>query len=247
MQSDQSDVNLRSKVSSVPTARTVAPRTTFLKLNYFDRRVALILIALLGLTGLVILLGDRVGVTLERVAPLGVARSTSSIIMQFSESMNRVTVPPSIRVVQVAPDKLDSTITDNDVLATVEGTVSWSGTTFNFRPNAPLKPGAAYQVQLKPGAISDSGRKVISEYHFSFTVRTPRVAYLAPSNSSPMNIWVSDPGVPGSNHQVTNSPSGIYDFDVSPDGSKIAFTEKNTSTGTKDNKLLDIDTGGIEQ
>jgi len=70
---------------------------------------------------------------------------------------------------------------------------------------------------------------------------------LSPSNSSPMNIWVSDPGVPGSNHQVTNSPSGIYDFDVSPDGSKIAFTEKNTSTGTMDIKLLDIDTGGIEQ
>src|SRR5215213_7343595 len=107
MQTDQSDVKLRSKVSSVPTARTVAPRTTFLKLNYFDRRVALILVVLLGLTAFVIVLGDRVGVTLQRVAPLGVARSTSSIVMQFSESMNRVTVPPSIKVVQIAPDKLN--------------------------------------------------------------------------------------------------------------------------------------------
>ncbi len=247
MQSDQSDVKLPSKVSSVPTARTVAPRTTFLKLNYFDRRVALILVALLGLTAFVILLGDRVGVTLQRVAPLGVARSTSSVIMQFSESMNRVTVPPSVKVVQVVPDKLNDTITDSDVLAIVDGTVSWSGTTLNFRPSSPLKPGAAYQVQLKPGAVSDSGRKVISEYHYGFTVRTPRVAYLAPSNGTPMNIWMADPAVPNSNHQVTNSPSGIYDFDVSPDGSKIAFTEKNISTGTMDIKLLDVDSGGIEQ
>jgi len=167
--------------------------------------------------------------------------------MQFSEGMNRVTVPPSINVVQVAPDKMDSTLTDSDVLATVDGTVSWSGTTLNFRPNAPLKPGAAYQVQLKPGAVSDSGRKVISEYHYGFTVRTPRVAYLAPSNGEPINLWVADPAVPGSAHQVTNSPSGIYDYGVSPDGSKIAFTEKNTNTGTMDIKLLDVETGGIEQ
>ena len=243
MQTDRSDV----KVSSIPTARTVAPRTTFLKLNHFDRRVVLIVLLLLGLTGFVIALGDRVGVTLQRVAPLGVARSTSSIIMQFSESMNRVTVPPTIKVVQVAPDKLNSTVTASDVLATVDGTVSWSGTTLNFRPSAPLKPGAAYQVALMPGALSDSGRKVISEYQYAFTVRTPRVAYLAPSNSSPMNIWVSDPTVPGSAHQVTNSPSGIYDYGVSPDGSKIAFTEKNTNTGTMDIKMLDVDTGGIEQ
>ncbi|MEP6986930.1 MAG: hypothetical protein ABI970_15095 [Chloroflexota bacterium] len=84
----------------------------------------LILIALLGLTGFIILLGDRVGVTLQRVAPLGVACSTSSIIIQFSESMNRVTVPPRIKVVQIAHDKLNTAITDSDVLATIAGTVS---------------------------------------------------------------------------------------------------------------------------
>jgi len=247
MQTDQSDLKLSAKTSSVPKARLVTPRTTFLKLNHFDRRVVFILVLLLGLTGFVIVLGDRVGVTLQRVAPLGVARSTSSVIMQFSESMNRVTVPPSVKVVQVPPDKLDASITDSDVLATVDGTVSWSGTTLNFRPSKPLIPGAAYQVQLKPGAVSDSGRKVLSEYHYSFTVRTPRVAYLAPSDSTPMNLWVADPLVPNSAHQVTNSPSGIYDYGVSPDGSKIAFTEKNTSTGTMDIKLLDVDTGGVQQ
>src|SRR3954453_15784172 len=112
MQTDQSDVKLSAKASFIPKPRLVSSPTTFLKLNFFDRCVVFILVLLLGLTAFVILLGDRVGVTLQRVAPLGVARSTSSIIMQFSESMNRVPVPPSIKVVQVAPDKMDSNITD---------------------------------------------------------------------------------------------------------------------------------------
>ncbi len=228
-------------------SKPAAPRSTFLRLNRFDRNVALILLALLALTGFTILLGDRVGVTLQRVAPLGVARSTSSIIIQFSENMNRVTVPPQLQVMQIPADQLDTVSAVVDPSTAVSGTVSWSGTTLNFRPTKPLDPGASYQVILQPGAVSDSGREVVSEYRYSFTVRTPRVAYLAPADSAPMNIWVADPAVPNSARQVTNSPSGIYDFGVSPDGSKIAFTEKNSNTGTMDIKLLDLETGSVEQ
>ncbi len=102
MQSDQSESNSLNNVST----RSIFTRTTFLKLNRFDRNVAFILVVLLALTGVIVLLGDRVGVTLQRVAPLGVARSTSFIILQFSETMNRVTVPPTVKVVQIPPDKL---------------------------------------------------------------------------------------------------------------------------------------------
>ncbi len=245
MQTEQSDVPLRSKPASTP--HIAAERTTFLRLNRFDRNVVIILVMLLAATAFIILLGDRVGVTLQRVAPLGVARSTSSVVMQFSESMNRVSVPPDLQVLQISPDKINTVVTDADVLAAVDGTYSWSGTTLNFRPTKPFIPGAAYQVVLQPGAVSDSGRKVVSEYRYSFVVRSPRVAYLAPADSAPMNIWVVDPTNPDSARQVTNSPSGVYDYGVSPDGSKIAFTEKNSSTGTMDIKLLDLETGGVQQ
>lgn len=244
MQPEQPPVQLRSQPAA---PRTSAARSSFLRLNRFDRNVGLILLGLLLLTAFTIMLGDRVGVTLQRVAPLGVARSTSSIVMQFSENMNRVTVPPQVQVVQIAPDQIDTIVSPSDALAKVDGTVSWSGTTFNFRPSKPLEPGVSYQVILQPGAVSESGREVVSEYRYSFTVRTPRVAYLAPADSAPMNIWVADPAIPYSARQVTNSPSGIYDFGVSPDGSKIAFTEKNSGTGTMDIKLLDLETGGVEQ
>jgi Tol biopolymer transport system component len=203
--------------------------------------------ALIGLVGLTILLGDRVGVTLEHVGPLGVARSTASIIMEFSETMNRQSVPARLRLVQVPPEKVGGDIRESDVLAEVTGAFSWNGSTMTFRPDQALKPGASYEVMLASGATSDTGRRVLSDYRYSFTVRTPRVAYLAPADSAPFDIWIAEPGKPETAKRLTNSPSGIYDFSVSPDGSKIAFSEKNTSTDTIDIKLLDLDSGGLEQ
>ncbi|MEP6986931.1 MAG: hypothetical protein ABI970_15100 [Chloroflexota bacterium] len=76
--------------------------------------------------------------------------------------------------------------------------------------------------------------------------RTPHTAYLAPANGAIMNIWVADPTTPSSAHQLTDSLSDIYDYSVSPDGGKIAFTEKNTNACTMDINLLDMDTGEIK-
>jgi Tol biopolymer transport system component len=74
----------------------------------------------------------------------------------------------------------------------------------------------------------------------------PRIAYLYPADDAPQNIWIADISDTPNNRQITNSPSGIYDFAVSPDGSKIAFAENNTA-GTIDIKLLDLDTGALIQ
>lgn len=217
-------------------------------LTGFDRTVGIVILLLVAAVGLTIVLGDRVGVTLQRVGPLGTARSTSSIIIQFSENMNRESVPERLQVVQIPPEKSGQSLTDADVLATVNGSVSWNGAIMTFRPDAALQPGATYQVMLQPGATSDTGRAVISEYRYNFTVRRPRVAYLAPASSAnPFNIWIADPADLSTAQQLTFSPSGIYDFSVSPDGSKIAFSEKNTSSGTMDIKMFDLDTNTIEQ
>jgi Tol biopolymer transport system component len=123
----------------------------------------------------------------------------------------------------------------------------WNGKTLLFQPKAALQPGASYAVILDKGAVSDTGRAVLAEYRYGFQVRRPRVAYLAPATSSPYNIWIADPADPSSAKQITFSPSGIFNYSVSPDGSKIAFSERNTNTGTSDIKLLDLDTDGIQQ
>lgn len=74
-----------------------------------------------------------------------------------------------------------------------------------------------------------------------------RVAYLAPSDGKVQNIWMADPADPANAQQVTFSPDGIYNFDVSPDGRFIAFAERNNNTGTTELKQLDLRTGALQQ
>jgi Tol biopolymer transport system component len=62
-----------------------------------------------------------------------------------------------------------------------------------------------------------------------------------------MNIWVADPTDPKNAKQVTFSPSKIYNFDVSPDGTQIAFAETKSDTNTNDIKLLNLETGAVQQ
>jgi Tol biopolymer transport system component len=195
-----------------------------------DRAVGMTSIALLLLIGVTLLLGDRVGVTLERVSPLGVARATAPIKIQFSEAMER--------------DSLQGLVS---LSPTVVGVQSWSGNTLIFQPVRALEPGSDYTVTLAAGGRSQSGREVLSDYQFSFSVRRPEVAYLAPADGVPINIWIAIPGVEGSERQITQSPGGIFDYSVSPDGQYIAFSETNAATNTEDIKIIDLETGSLRQ
>lgn len=203
--------------------------SAFSRLTRFDLIVIAAIAVLIAGISVTILLGDRVGVTLERVTPLGMARSTNRITLQFSETMNRDTVTERLRFEPELP-----------------GSVSWNADTLIFTPEEAMPPGTGYTVTLEAGAQSDSGREVLSEYQFSFTVRTPRIAYLFPADDFPQNVWIVDPLVPDSAEQITFSPTGVYDFAISPDGSSIAFAENNPD-GTNDIKLLNFETGALTQ
>jgi Tol biopolymer transport system component len=203
--------------------------TTTFRLTRFDRAVLIVALVLLALIGATLLLGDRVGVTLIDVSPLGTARSTSVIAIRFSETMDRASVEPRFRL---EPP--------------VSGAITWSGPIMRFRPTEAFTPDADYTAVLEAGAQSAAGRAVLSEYRFSFTIAPPRVAYLAPADGVPQNVHLSDPAL-GGQQQLTYSPSGIYDFAVSPDGTRLAFAELNTDTGTADIKLLELATGALQQ
>ncbi|MEM6529197.1 MAG: Ig-like domain-containing protein [Chloroflexota bacterium] len=198
-------------------------------MTQFDKTVAGSVVVLVALIGLIILMGDRVGVRLSRVSPLGEAHSTDDILIEFTESMNRDTVADTIRF---EPE--------------IDGDFSWSGDTVIFRPDEPLLPGDAYTVIVKPGAVSRSGREIQDEFQFSFRVRQPQVAYLAPADSAPQNIWIADPADPASASPATNSPDGVFDFAVSPDGRTIAFSERRSDRPATDLKLLNLDENTIQ-
>jgi Tol biopolymer transport system component len=201
-----------------------------IKATRFDGIVLAFMLVLVGAIVLTVLIGDRVGVQINRLAPQGTAGSTARLAIQFDEAMNWDTVTERV--------KIDPPI---------EGEFTWSGTTLRFRPTEALTPGQDYRVSLLPGAQSTAGRSVLNETAFSFTVRKPRVAYLAPADSTPQNVWIADPADPSSAEQITFSPSGVNTFAISPDGTKLAFSENNSATGVSDIKLLDLETGGLTQ
>jgi Tol biopolymer transport system component len=224
-----------------------ASAQTGAQFSRFDRAVLGVIAALVLVLVAVLLLGDRVGVTLNRAGPLGEdARSTSPIILGFSENMNRDTLPDYLTVAEVSSGTDPQTLTGAESLATVTGSIQWTGRTAFFRPAEPLTPGASYVVRLAAGFQSEDGRAVLSEYRFGFTVRRPRVVYLGPATDIP-NLYVVDPSNPAAPQQVTSSPSGVWDPSVSLDGRQIAFAEKNTATGTSDLKLINLETGELRQ
>lgn len=201
-------------------------RLEALNLSRLDMMVGLTVVGIVIAIGLTVLVGDAVGVQIVAASPVDEGRSGQSISIQFSEPMDAQTVESRLMIDPA-----------------IDGTFSWSEVTMNFRPAQALTPGETYTVNLPAGAQSDSGRELLSDYAYSFTVRQPRVAFLAPATGgTPLNIWIAEVDNPDSARQVTFSLVGIFDFSVSPDGSTIAFSERDRQTQSADIYLLNLET-----
>ena len=74
--------------------------------------------------------------------------------------------------------------------------------------------------------------------------RPARVAYLYPALAAEQNVWWADIDKPGDHQQLTFSQGGVFDFDFSPDGRRLAFAER-TSSGSVTLRLLDIPSGKL--
>ncbi len=71
-----------------------------------------------------------------------------------------------------------------------------------------------------------------------------RVAYLYPATNSPQNVWMAEVGNPDAREQVTFSENGVYDFDVSPNGDWLAFSERGEA-GIVNLRLKDMRGGAV--
>jgi dipeptidyl aminopeptidase/acylaminoacyl peptidase len=222
-------------MAAVEQESVVPPRSALRPphLTSLDRAVIVVAIALVTLIGATVLLGDRVGVQITQIEPSGAAHSTSPITIKFSEAMNHDSVTAHFHL---------------DPAPSTPGKFSWNGTTLTYQVADALTPGGTYTVTLDAGAQSEDGRTLLADYRYSFTIRQPRIAYLYPADSKPSNIWLVDPADSEHPTQITNSPTGIEDFAVSPDGEQIAFTESNdASDTTSDIKRIDLQSGALEQ
>jgi Tol biopolymer transport system component len=196
----------------------------------FDKVVFGVVLGLVAAILLTLLMGDRVGVQIRSFSPNATASSTTRIAVQFSEEMDWESVIENLRI--------DPPIT---------GDYTWTGRILRFAPEEALNPGETYTVTVGAGSQSTSGREVLADTAYNFDIRRPRVAYLSPADSIPQNVWAAVPGDLDSAEQLTFSTSGISSFDVSPDGTRIAYAERNTNTGTSDIKMMSLETGVIQQ
>ncbi len=208
----------------------MSPSKAKLGLTRFDGAVFLTAAALIALLLLVIASGDNVGVSIIQFRPEGTANSASIISIEFSETMNHESVAAHF-----------------SINPPVTGAISWAGSTLIFNPAEPLPPDQTITVLLGGGAAAQSGRLLLRDLHFSFIVEAPRIAYLAPADAAPANLWIANPADPASARQITFSAAGLYDFSVSPSGTLIAFSENADETSAQDIHLLNLETGALEQ
>jgi methionine-rich copper-binding protein CopC len=92
----------------------------------------------------------------------------------FSETMDPATIS-------------GSTFTLKQGNTTINGTVTYSGTTASFVPNNPLLPGLVYSAAITTGAKNSTGTALESEYGWTFTTAVavgPRVLSTDPQNNA---------------------------------------------------------------
>jgi Tol biopolymer transport system component len=122
----------------------------------------------------------------------------------------------------------------------VAGEFLWSGNRLEFIPDKPLEIRNRYTIRLQPGSEAKDGRRIKEELSWSFTIRQPWIIYLS----------YTDPGgelyrvqVTGSeSEKLTETGGRILDFDPSPNGEQIAYSQGNDQDGI-DIWLMDRDGG----
>ena len=175
-------------------------------ISRFDVIVWLVLLALAATVGLVWWRGDQVGIQAVAVVPLDGNERVSTLAAvsaTFSEALDGPTDAFSI-----APP--------------VSGTITLDGQTLEFRQDAPLQPGTTYTVTLSTALHGTNGRALLEPVEWSFRTAEPRVVYAATGEPEGLQLYVV-PVAGGTPVPLTVEPYGIWDFALSPDGSRIVY------------------------
>jgi Tol biopolymer transport system component len=215
------------------TESEASPRSTE-RLSFFPERfdaITFIVIAALIVAILVVVFrGDQVGLGVRTFTPVDSAPSRTAISLTFDEPIDPVT---AAQYFSISP--------------AINGTFSISNAQITFQPGAPFPPNTTYTVTIKPGLASLSGRAVKHDFQWHFNIRQPRLVYLSNSDQTVQNLFMVDPTTSVTPQQITRSQNGIVGYDVTPDGTKIVYSEiaysENRSYGVTDLFVMDVATG----
>ena len=111
------------------------------------------------------------------------------------------------------------------------------GNTLTFTPAQGWPLGAVVTVSLS-GARSERGLPLLGGERWSFTVGTRRLAYL--SGPEAPNLWVLPIEGEAAPQPITAEPVGVYDFDISPDGTTFLYAALREDGGA-DLRTIGVD------
>ncbi len=185
--------------------------------SMFHRRkrlspITLILIGAVGLFFLIALFSPRV----LTAAPPGEAVQVPALVpvsLTFSQSMDAVSVESRLSIQPMT-----------------EGKYSWIGNTIQFQPFEPWPAGTEVTVTLQPGARSRGFLPLLSTYSFSFSIGSPRIAYLWPDDG-PADIYAVT--LDGSEvTRITETEGSVIDFSISASRANLVYAELRSEGGT---------------
>ncbi|MEJ5313630.1 Ig-like domain-containing protein [Anaerolinea sp.] len=143
----------------------------------------------------------------------------------------------------IDPESAESALS---ITPSVGGEVKWVGERLLFFPSVPFRQGVTYTLSLREGVQARDGRTLKHGLIWTFTVRSPLLAYLAPSASA--EIWVQDL-LTGESHALTDTGGRVFDYTVAPDGETLVYSAYNMQKGmdlwqvrrdgTQNRKILD--------
>lgn len=133
----------------------------------------------------------------------------------------------------------------------VAGHSRTEGTTLIFTPDAPLAPGTTYHVQLAAGVQGQQGRSLNETIAWQFTTRRPALLYAGTDANGIDQLFTIDPA-DGQPTQLTDEPVGVFDYQLAPDGTQIAYSAMRDDGGSDliaiapdgSHRVLLLDCGG---
>lgn len=113
----------------------------------------------------------------------------------------------------------------------VTGHMTTNGHWLTFHPDGPLQPNTTYALTIQRGLTAANGRSLWLPQSTQFTTGPTQVAYLSPAAGGDQ-LFVQP--LDGQPRQLTHHDGSVGLYDLSPDGSRIAYGVANAvgTTGT---------------
>jgi Tol biopolymer transport system component len=175
------------------------------------------LILALFILGLLIILGNRIGLQVVVVEPADGATDVSTRAIVRLKFDQKLAAFDSGFPFSITPP--------------VSGTLRWEETALAFVPAQLLSPGTTYTVTVGGDLKSDQGRTLPGQLTWQFSTRQPGVIYVAPDAQSNDQLFVL-PTLKEQPIQLTHEPWGIWDYALAPDGMQITYAAMRQDSGS---------------